>query len=149
MHYSPFALCLRTLAAMRCLLTAAVLLANMWATFHRRDSASFFGRRVDEKTVKNAATVLTLYVVLFVFGAGLISLLEGLPIHDCLFETASAIATVGLTLGLTTRLGVVSRCILMLLMFTGRVGGLTVVYAAMPETPKVISKLPQETISVG
>ena len=129
--------------------TIAVLLSNMWATFHRRDSASFFGRRIDEKAVKNAATILTLYVVLFVFGAVLISLLEGLPIHDCLFETASAIATVGLTLGITTRLGVVSKCILMLLMFTGRVGGLTVVYAAMPETPKIISKLPQENISVG
>jgi trk system potassium uptake protein TrkH len=90
-----------------------------------------------------------LYVVLFVFGALFISLLEGLPIHDCLFETASAIATVGLTLGVTTKLGVLSKCVLMLLMFTGRVGGLTVVYAAMPETPKIISKLPQEKISVG
>ncbi len=129
--------------------TAAVLLANTWATFHRRDNASFFGRRIDEKTVKNAATVLMLYVVLFVAGGFLISLLEGLPIHDCLFETASAIATVGLTLGITTRIGVISKCILMLLMFTGRVGGLTVVYAAMPETPKIISKLPQEKISVG
>lgn len=129
--------------------TVAVLLANTWATFHRRDNASFFGRRIDEKTVKDAATVLTLYVVLFISGAVLISILEKLPIHDCLFETASAIATVGLTLGITTKLGVLSKCILMLLMFTGRVGGLTVVYAAMPETPKIISKLPQEKISVG
>ena len=129
--------------------TVAVLLANTWATFHRRDNASFFGRRIDEKTVKNAATVLMLYGVLFVFGALLISLIEGLPIHDCLFETASAIATVGLTLGITTKLGVLTKCILMLLMFTGRVGGLTVVYAALPETPKIISKLPQEKISVG
>ena len=129
--------------------TVAVLLANTWATFRRRDNASFFGRRIDEKTVKNAATVLMLYVVLFVSGAVLISIVERMPIHDCLFETASAIATVGLTLGITTRLGVLSKCILMLLMFTGRVGGLTVVYAAMPDTPKIISKLPQERISVG
>ena len=129
--------------------TAAVMLANMWATFHRRDNASFFGRRIDEKTVKDASTVLMLYSTLFAAGAVLISLLEGLPIHDCLFETASAIATVGLTLGITTKLGVLSKCILMLLMFTGRVGGLTVVYAAMPEMPKIISKLPQEKISVG
>ena len=129
--------------------TAAVLVANMWATFRRRDNASFFGRRIDEKTVKDASTVLMLYVTLFAAGGILISLVEGLPIHECLFETASAIATVGLTLGLTTRLGLVSKCILMLLMFTGRVGGLTVVYAAMPETPKIVSKLPQEKISVG
>ena len=129
--------------------TAAVMLANMWAIFRRRDNASFYGRRIDEKAVKDASTVLMLYVTLFVAGGVLISLLEGLPMHDCLFETASAIATVGLTLGITTKLGVLSKCILMLLMFTGRVGGLTVVYAAMPETPKIISKLPQEKISVG
>ena len=129
--------------------TAAVMLANMWATFRRRDSASFFGRRIDEKAVNNAATVLMLYVTLFAAGGVLISLLEHLPVHECLFETASAIATVGLTLGVTTRIGVMSKCILMLLMFTGRVGGLTVVYAAMPETPKIVSKLPQEKISVG
>ena len=129
--------------------TVAVLLANTWATFRRRDSATFFGRRIDEKAVKHASTVLMLYAVLFVSGGVLISLLEALPIHDCLFESASAIATVGLTLGLTPKLGVVSKCILMLLMFTGRVGGLTVVYAAMPETPKIVSKLPLEKISVG
>ena len=49
--------------------TVAVLLANVWATFRRRDNASFFGRRIDEKTVKNAATVLMLYVSLFVAGS--------------------------------------------------------------------------------
>jgi trk system potassium uptake protein TrkH len=129
--------------------TAAVMLANMWATFRRRDNASFFGRRIDEKAVKDASTVLMLYVTLFAAGGVLISLLEHLPVHLCLFETASAIATVGLTLGITTRIGIASKCILMLLMFTGRVGGLTVVYAAMPDTPKVVSKLPQEKISVG
>lgn len=129
--------------------TVAVLLANTWATFHRKDSATFFGRRIDQKTVKDASTILVLYAVLFITGAILISLLEGIPIHDCLFETASAIATVGLTLGVTTKLGVISKCILMLLMFTGRVGGLTLIYAALPDSPKIISKLPQEKISIG
>ena len=129
--------------------TVAVLLANASATFRRKDHAEFFGRRIDERIVRNAATVFMMYLVLFLAGGMLISHLDGLPIHDCLFETASAIATVGLSLGVTTKIGVLSKCVLMFLMFFGRVGALTLVYAAVPGTPKTISRLPKETISVG
>ena len=129
--------------------TVAVLLANASATFRRKDHAEFFGRRIDERIVRNAATVFMMYLVLFLAGGMLISHLDGLPIHDCLFETASAIATVGLSLGVTTKIGVLSKCALMFLMFFGRVGALTLVYAAVPGTPKTISRLPKETISVG
>ena len=67
----------------------------------------------------------------------------------CLFETASAIGTVGLTLGITPSLGAVSRLILIMLMFFGRVGGLTLIFAALSGTRKNISKLPREKITVG
>ena len=46
------------------------------------------------------------------------------------FETASAVGTVGLTLGITPQLGILSRIVLIILMFMGRVGGLTLIYAA-------------------
>ena len=129
--------------------TIAVLLSNMSATFRRKENAEFFGRRIDERIVRNAATIFMMYLVLFLGGGALISHLEGLPLHTCMFETASAVATVGLSLGVTSRIGVLSKCILMFLMFFGRVGGLTLVYAAVPETPKTVSRLPKENISVG
>jgi trk system potassium uptake protein TrkH len=69
--------------------------------------------------------------------------------EDCLFETASALGTVGLSLGITTSLGTASRCILMLLMFMGRVGGLTFVYAFLSSSNRTNSKLPIESIMVG
>ena len=53
-------------------------------------------------------------------GGMVISVAENLPISDCLFETASAVGTVGLTLGITPRLGVLSKGILIALMFLGR-----------------------------
>ena len=79
----------------------------------------------------------------------MISIAEDMPLGSCLFETASAIGTVGLTLGVTPSLGTISRVILMVLMFFGRVGGLTLIYAAFSETSRNFSKLPQENITVG
>ena len=49
----------------------------------------------------------------------------------CLFETASAVGTVGLSLGITPELNLLSRVVLILLMFFGRVGGLTLIFAAL------------------
>ena len=79
----------------------------------------------------------------------IISGIEGLPLLTCLFETASAVGTVGLSLGITAELGIVSKSILMLLMFFGRVGGLTLIFAAVSPTRNRLSKLPQENITVG
>ena len=126
-----------------------MLLATAAAAFRRREYAVFFGRRVDADVVRNAATIFLMYIVLFFGGALAISMLEGLPMYLCLFETASAIGTVGLTLGVTPGLGALSRLILIGLMFFGRVGGLTLIFAALSGAKKTGSKLPQEKITVG
>ncbi|MBQ7596834.1 MAG: Trk family potassium uptake protein [Clostridia bacterium] len=129
--------------------TVAVLLANAIASFFRKKDPQMFGRRIEGVAVKNAATILMLYITLFTSGAFIISLIEKLPLSTCLFETASAIGTVGLTLGITPDLCVFSQIILMVLMFFGRVGGLTLVYAAISENQKRFVQLPQEKIAVG
>lgn len=129
--------------------TVAVLFANAMAVFGRREAPHFFGRRLEDASVRNAATILLMYFCLFLAGGWIMSLAEGLPISICLFETASAIGTVGLSLGITPGLGCVSRIVLILLMFFGRVGGLTLIYAAISNTRKRPSKLPQERITVG
>lgn len=129
--------------------TLAVLIANALACFRRKDDAQMFGRRIENSTVKNAATIFMMYIVFFFGGAIVISAVEDLSFSTCLFETASAIGTVGLTLGITPGLGVISQIILMILMFLGRVGGLTLIYAALSGSGKKISKFPQEKITVG
>lgn len=129
--------------------TLAVLIANAFATFRRKNDAQFFGRRIENGVIKSAATVLMMYVTLFFIGAVIISVAEGLPLSECLYETASAVGTVGLTLGITPELGMLSQGILIALMFLGRVGGLTLIYAALSEKNKNLSKLPQEKITVG
>ena len=129
--------------------TFAVLTANASATFRQREDTQMFGRRVGQEVLKNASTILMMYLFLVLMGGMVISVAENLPISDCLFETASAVGTVGLTLGITPRLGVLSKGILIALMFLGRVGGLTLVYAAMPGRKSAHAKMPLEKINVG
>lgn len=130
--------------------TLAVLCSTAAAVFQGREHAHFFGRRIDNDTVRSAAAVLIMYLVLFLGGGLVISRVEELPLLVCLYETASAVATVGLTLGLTPKLGMISRGILVLLMYIGRVGGLTLIFAALSGNRKSITaRLPQEKLTVG
>ena len=129
--------------------TIAVMIGNALAVFRRKEDAHFFGRRIEEDAVRTAATVFSMYVMLPVIGALVISMAEHQPMLICLFETASAIGTVGLSLGLTQSLGVLSQLILIVLMFFGRVGGLTLIFAALSGVRKNVSRLPQEKITVG
>lgn len=129
--------------------TIAVLLAAAFSVFGRKENAQVFKRRISDNTVKNAATIFLMYIVLFVGGGMIISRIENIPLLTCLFETASAIGTVGLTLGITSQIGIISRFILILLMFFGRVGGLTLVFAATKALVSNENKYPQEKITVG
>lgn len=129
--------------------TLAVLLASSLAVFRRRENPHFFNRRVSNETVSQAATVLMMYLILFLTGGLVISKVENLPILTCLFETASAIGTVGLSLGITPQLNWISHLILIGLMFFGRVGGLPLIFAALSNFQGNSARLPQERITVG
>jgi len=129
--------------------TAAVLVFSAISVFRKKDDVECFGRRIADATLKNAAAILLMYLVLFLTGGLVISGVENLPLMECLFESASAIGTVGLTLGITPALGTVSRIVLIGLMFFGRVGGLTLIFAALSNKQHNISKKPQERITVG
>ena len=129
--------------------TLGVLLANAVATFRQRDNAQFFKRRIDCNTVKTASTILTMYLTLFFGGGIFISVYEHLPLSDCLYETSSAVGTVGLTLGITSQLHIPSQIVLIALMYLGRVGGLTLIYATLSGKKTGNAKLPQEKITVG
>ena len=129
--------------------TLAVLAANAVAAFRRREDPQLFKRRLEPSAVRNAAAILLLYLGLTFAGAAVISAAENLPLGACLYETASAAGTVGLTLGLTPQLGTLSQSILILLMFFGRVGGLTLIYAAFSGHDLTYARYPKEMITVG
>ena len=86
---------------------------------------------------------------LVLLGGMAICCVEDISLEAALFETASALGTVGLTLGVTPGLGGVSRLILIFLMYFGRVGGLTLIYAVLPDSGAAPAQLPQERVTVG
>lgn len=129
--------------------TIAVLFSCILSVFRKREDAELMKRRIDDGAIKHAITVFLLYLTLFLSSGALIAAIEQLPLRTCLYETASAIGTVGLSLGVTQSIGTASRAILIALMFFGRVGGLTLIYAAVSGKEKVVSLLPQEKITVG
>ncbi len=129
--------------------TFAVLLANTLAVFRRREHPSFFNRRLSNEVVSQASTILIMYLVLFLTAGLVISRVENLPVLTCLFETASAIGTVGLSLGITPQLSSISHLLLIAFMFFGRVGGLTLIFAALSHVQGNSARLSQERITVG
>jgi trk system potassium uptake protein TrkH len=129
--------------------TAAVLLANVISTVRRRRSTQLFGRRIDDETVRQSATLLMIYPLFVLAAAQVISFIEDIPIGPCIFETASAIGTVGLSLAITPSLGTVSHLLLIMLMFFGRVGALTIMFAATSWDGLEVAQCPFAKIHVG
>ena len=129
--------------------TIAVLFLAGLTVFRRRDDVECFHRRIGQDVIRNAGTIMFLYLFLFTVGAAALSRVEGLSLLACMFETSSAVGTVGLTLGLTPSLHQCSRVILMVLMFLGRVGALTLVYALLPGGKNPPGRKPQEPVTVG
>ena len=129
--------------------TFTVLLLNAIATFRSQENAGAFGRRLEYHAIKNAATISMLYFTLFFCGGLAISIYEDIPLLDCLYEAASAVGTVGLTLGITPKLHVFSQVVLIILMYLGRVGGLTLIYAVFSGRNRGNARLPLEKITVG
>lgn len=129
--------------------TLAVLLLFTKAVFFRKDTTQCYGRRIPESVLRSAVTIFLLYLCLFLTGGMLICGIEGVSLIEALFEAATAVGTVGLTLGITSTLSVPSQLILIFLMYFGRVGGLTLIYAMTSSESHAVSLMPQERVTVG
>lgn len=129
--------------------TVAVLWAAMISVFKREDSPALFRRRIGYDVIQSAIAVFLLDLHLFLIGSVAISVIEDLPLVETIFECASAVATVGLTMGITSSLGAASKLILIFIMYGGRVGGLTLVFAATGRTNAIHDKYPLDHMAVG
>ena len=129
--------------------TLAVVLMTVACCLKQRKDVSTFGRSLSQDTVRKAFSILILYIVFFLSGSMIISMIEQLPILDCMFECASALGTVGLSTGITPSLGSVSKIILILFMYFGRVGGLTLAFAALSGANTAAGRLPEGSLMIG
>ena len=105
--------------------TMLVLLLFIWARARGRNTVCVFKRTIPEQQALDAMTIASIMVALAMFGAVFISAVDPVSFTDALFETVSALATVGLTAGVTPLLGTASRIMILIFMYFGRVGVLT------------------------
>lgn len=106
--------------------TMGVLILAVIAAARGRSRVTVFRRTISAQQVSDAVAVACM-VFCLAFCAGLIlSATNGLPLMDCIFETISAIATVGLSTGITPGLNALSQILLIILMYFGRVGVMTI-----------------------
>lgn len=129
--------------------TFTVILLFIRAIFRGKEDIECFGRRIEKGIVRTAIAVFVLYLGLALCCGIAISAIEGADIITCLFETFSAMATVGLSLSLTPTLSAVSKVIVLMLMFLGRVGGLTVLLSLTGKRKEEAYRLPAENVTVG
>lgn len=106
--------------------TMAVLLLSVLATARGRSRVTVFRRTISAKQVTDAVCVVSMAVLLALGCAVLLSAGNDLPFMDCVYEAISAVATVGLTTGITPELNSISHLLLIVLMFFGRVGIMTI-----------------------
>ena len=129
--------------------TILILMLTIWTELRKRKDLELFRRRVEGESIRHACCLMMFYGLLSIGSSMAIATIENLGIKQTLFETVSALCTVGLSLGITSSLGMVSQVILILLMFIGRVGGITILIAFTNHISTIPSKLPVEKISVG
>lgn len=129
--------------------TFAVVIFNAVCFARNKDSLTSFKKRIHDSIVKQACAIITLYLLVACIVTAVISMIEPFGIDEVLFEVISAIATVGLTKGITASLTIASKIILCFTMFFGRMGGLTLVLAIAEKRNTVKIERPFEKILIG
>lgn len=129
--------------------TAGVLAAATWALVRGRPDAEIFERRIPQNIIYKAFSVLLISAVLVIFVTMMLTITENQPFLKLLFETTSAFGTVGLTAGITPTLTTTGKVWIILTMFAGRVGPVTLALALALKTRKGNLQYPEGKLIIG
>lgn len=130
--------------------TLAVLVLTALAPYRGRTRARAFGRAISQKAVSDALSIFVMGIGVVTLGSFLVCTADGVGFSAALYECVSAFATVGLSVGITPGLSAFSQLVLVLLMFLGRVGIMTVGAAALlRSTGESKIRLPEGKIMIG
>lgn len=129
--------------------TFAVLVLAAVASVRGYSYAAAYGRRFSHRLVLRALTIATLAAALVFVGTLILTMTEAFPFPTLLFEVVSAFATVGLSAGITPDLTVVGKLTVIVIMFLGRLGPLTVAYALAERAREPRYHLPEKDVAVG
>ncbi len=130
--------------------TIVVLMCSAFATIRNKKASTIFNRRLSAYSVRKAVAVVVTFVTIMLTATVLLAAVSNAPVVDIIYETVSATATVGLSRNFTATLGVAGKLIIIVTMYFGRVGpiSLAVALGSGVETQNVV-KEPIEDISIG
>ncbi len=130
--------------------TFVLFLATVRSIIRRRKSVEFFGRTIPTDQVYKVMAILTL-AIFWIFSATLALLIvqPDFNFMSCLFEIFSAFGTCGFSTGITEKLSVIGKTIIMITMLMGRVGSLTLVLSLRKKPEKYLYTYPKERIMIG
>ena len=130
--------------------TVAVLMVSMFATIRNKEDAELFQRNIPKQAVNKSVAVVSMFFIIVSLSTILLSAVTDADVIDIVYETVSATATVGLTRNLTSALNLWGKLIIIVTMYLGRVGPISLVVAFSTQRKnKNIVKNPTEGISVG
>ncbi|KLE14318.1 TrkH family potassium uptake protein [Clostridium sp. C8] len=130
--------------------TFAILVLTVISVIRGREDAEIFGRRFSKGVVYKAFTILFIAVSLVIMFTMILLFTEvSASFMDILYEVTSAFGTVGLTLGFTPNLSSIGKVLIILMMYFGRVGPLTVMLALARKNKKSGYKYPEGKILIG
>ena len=129
--------------------TFAILVFSAVASARRSNYITVFKKRLEEKTARQASAVVVTYVLALAAAIMVMCAVEPFSLTSIVFEAVSAMGTVGVTMGITSELSVVSRYIVIILMYAGRIGGLTLMLTLAEKRKQVAVKRPAEQVLIG
>ena len=129
--------------------TFTILIFSIWSMLRQKTGCNIFKRRIEDHTIRKASIVFILDLSLAIIAVIMISAVESILLEDILLEVFSAIGTVGMSTGITRSLGVISRIVIILLMYCGRLGSLSFALFFAEKRKAEMVKLPVEKITIG
>ena len=129
--------------------TVAVLLLCTWTSARGRRRDNIFGYSLERDMLRQATAIVMIYLTMAIAAILFLCAMEPVTVKEAMFEVNSAIATVGSTLGITPYLGLGGRFLLILLMFVGRLGGLTFTLIFAQQRPEPPIDRPTGKLLIG
>ena len=113
-----------------------------------QDNIHFYKRRIRDDVLRKSVIIISTNLLLLLFGATVLCASQGFSITEAVFETTSAISTVGMTTGITRDLNLLSKLVIIFLMYCGRVGSISFAVSLFERKKPPVS-YPEEAVTVG
>lgn len=129
--------------------TMAVAFLNLISVARNNDDVVIFKRKINNKVVIQSVAIIGIHILMASIAIFIICYLEPIGLREVIYESVSAISTVGISMGITSDFNVASKLFIAGLMYSGRIGGMTIVLAIAENSNKVKLERPEEKILIG